>query len=185
MRTREGTTSTDQLRELPAGVDVPLLLSARHELRISRRTPDAWDVASTRFRATASNGADRDLGELTMRTFETIAELQLLVGQDIYERWITVTQSGSSSSPTRPTITSGSISTPSARRPARSRHDAHGFLRSLLPEMSASAFSAGTRMGSITAEQGALSGAGAEQPTARSFQPLPRPADGAPRSPSR
>jgi acyl dehydratase len=38
-------------------------------------------------------GADRDLGELTMRTFETIAELQPLVGQDIAtSEWIIVTQ---------------------------------------------------------------------------------------------
>jgi acyl dehydratase len=96
-------------------------------------------------------GADRDLGELTMRTFETIAELQPLVGQDIAtSEWITVTQE-------RIQLFADAtndhqwihLDAERAKAGPFKTTIAHGFLTlSLLPEMSASAFEVrGTRMG--------------------------------------
>jgi acyl dehydratase len=96
-------------------------------------------------------GADRDLGELMPRIFETIAELQPLVGQDIASsEWITVTQE-------RIQLFADAtndhqwihLDAERARAGPFKTTIAHGFFTlSLLPEMSASAFEVrGTRMG--------------------------------------
>jgi acyl dehydratase len=95
-------------------------------------------------------GADRDLGEL-MRIFETIAELQPLVGQDIAtSEWITVTQE-------RIQLFADAtndhqwihLDAERAKAGPFKTTIAHGYLTlSLLPELSASAFEVrGTRMG--------------------------------------
>jgi acyl dehydratase len=95
-------------------------------------------------------GADRDLGEL-MRIFETIAELQPLVGKDIAtSEWITVTQE-------RIQLFADAtndhqwihLDAERAKAGPFKTTIAHGYLTlSLLPELSASAFEVrGTRMG--------------------------------------
>ncbi len=52
MRTREGTISTDQLRNFLAGVDIPLLgflRDTQNYVHLAAHGLTLWDVASTRF----------------------------------------------------------------------------------------------------------------------------------------
>jgi acyl dehydratase len=96
-------------------------------------------------------GADHHLGELNMRTFETIAELAELVGQEIgVSEWITVTQERiqlfAEATNDHQWI---HLDAERAKAGPFGTTIAHGFLTlSLLPEMGASAFQVReTRMG--------------------------------------
>jgi acyl dehydratase len=96
-------------------------------------------------------GTDRDLGELKMKHYETIADLEPLVGQEIgVSDWIEVTQARidlfAQATGDHQWI---HVDAERARAGPFGTTIAHGFLTlSLLPEMAASAFQVrATRMG--------------------------------------
>ena len=128
MRTREGTISTDQLRQFLARVDVPLLgflRDTQNYVHLAAHGLTLWDVALDPLPARPrAVGADRHLGRTEVRTVRDASPTlpSALVGQEIgISDWIDGRRrSASSCSPMPPAITSGSTSTPSAPRPARS-----------------------------------------------------------------